>query len=134
MNFDFYIRHGYHEGCLFQFEAGEVCSSGGGDYVPRGSLYAIMGFMWVSGNPTSSSAGLRVKYEVHDDCELVLLGWGTRKPQVPNSHILTQNLYYKYYYPIPKYPIIRYLDILGNLLPLILRLPFLLAIPLLQLL
>ena len=50
--------------------------------MPRGSLYAIMGFMGVSGNPTSSSAAMGVKYEVHDDCALVLLGWGTRKPSV----------------------------------------------------
>ena len=30
--------------------------------------------------------------------------------QVPNNHILTQNLYYNYYYPKPKYLIIGYLD------------------------
>ena len=30
--------------------------------------------------------------------------------QVPNNHILTQNLYYNYYYPNPKYPIIGYMD------------------------
>ena len=34
--------------------------------------------------------------------------------QVPNSHILTQNLYYNYYYPKPKYQIIGYLDPLGS--------------------
>ena len=33
--------------------------------------------------------------------------------QVPNSHILTQNLYYNYYYPDPKYLIIGYMDLLG---------------------
>ena len=33
--------------------------------------------------------------------------------QVPNNHILTQNLYYNYYYPKPKYPIIGYMDPLG---------------------
>ena len=30
--------------------------------------------------------------------------------QVPNIYILTQNLYYNYYYPKPKYPIFGYLD------------------------
>ena len=30
--------------------------------------------------------------------------------QVPNNHILTQNLYYNYYYPHPKYLIIGYMD------------------------
>ena len=33
--------------------------------------------------------------------------------QVPNNHIFTQNLYYNYYYPRPKYLIIGYLDPLG---------------------
>ena len=33
--------------------------------------------------------------------------------QVPNNHILTQNLYYDYYYPDPKYLIIWYMDPLG---------------------
>ena len=33
--------------------------------------------------------------------------------QVPNNHILTQNLYYKYYYPKPKYLTIGYMDPLG---------------------
>ena len=33
--------------------------------------------------------------------------------QVPNSHTLTQNLYYNYYYPKPKNRIIGYLDLLG---------------------
>ena len=32
---------------------------------------------------------------------------------MPNNHILTQNLYYNYYYPKPKYLIIGYLDPLG---------------------
>ena len=30
--------------------------------------------------------------------------------QVRNDHILTQNLYYNYYYLIPKYLLIGYLD------------------------
>ena len=34
--------------------------------------------------------------------------------QVPNNHILTQNLYYSYYSPKPKYPIIGYLDPVGS--------------------
>ena len=34
--------------------------------------------------------------------------------QVPNNHILTQNLYYHYYYPNPKYLIIGYMDPLGS--------------------
>ena len=36
--------------------------------------------------------------------------------QVPNNHILTQNLYYNYYYPNPKYLIIGYMDPLGSVL------------------
>ena len=39
----------------------------------------------------------------------------TLRVHVPNNHILTQNLYYNYYYPKPKYPIIGYMDPLGNL-------------------
>ena len=39
----------------------------------------------------------------------------TLRVQVPNYHILTQDLYYNYYYPKPKYLIIRYLDPLGKL-------------------
>ena len=35
--------------------------------------------------------------------------------QVPNIHILPQNLYYNYYYPKPKYLIIGYMDPLGRL-------------------
>ena len=38
----------------------------------------------------------------------------TLRVQVPNNHILTQNLYYNYYYPKPKYLIIGYMDPLGN--------------------
>ena len=38
----------------------------------------------------------------------------TLRSQVPNNHILTQNLYYSYYYPKPKYLIIGYLDPLGK--------------------
>ena len=30
--------------------------------------------------------------------------------QVPNNHILAQNLYYNYYYPNPKYLIIGYME------------------------
>ena len=37
----------------------------------------------------------------------------TLRVQVPNNHILTQNLYYNYYYPNPKYQNIGYLG--GNL-------------------
>ena len=48
------------------------------------------------------------------------LAWGTKlldvtlRVQVPNNHILTQNQYYNYYYPKPKYLIIGYMDPLGN--------------------
>ena len=38
----------------------------------------------------------------------------TLRVQVPNNHILTQNMYYNYYYPNPKYQIIGYMDPLGN--------------------
>ena len=34
----------------------------------------------------------------------------TLRVQVPNNHILTQNLYYNHYYPKPKYQIIGYLN------------------------
>ena len=37
----------------------------------------------------------------------------TLRVQVPNSHILTQNLYYSYHDPKPKYLSIAYLDLLG---------------------
>ena len=43
-----------------------------------------------------------------------LLVYETLRVQVPNNHILTQNLYYNYYYPKPKYLIIGYLDPLGK--------------------
>ena len=33
--------------------------------------------------------------------------------QVPNNHILAQNLYYNYYCPKPKYLNVRYMDPLG---------------------
>ena len=38
----------------------------------------------------------------------------TLRVQVPNNHILTQHLYYNYYYPKPKYIIIGYMDPLGK--------------------
>ena len=37
-----------------------------------------------------------------------------QRVQVPNNHILTQNLYYNYYCPNPKYLIIGYMDPLGS--------------------
>ena len=46
---------------------------------------------------------------IHYDVILVLL-----RVQVPNNYILTQNLYYNYYYSKPKYLIIGYLDPLGS--------------------
>ena len=36
-----------------------------------------------------------------------------QRVQVPNNHILTQNLYQSHYYPNPKYLIIEYMDPLG---------------------
>ena len=45
--------------------------------------------------------------------------------QVPNNHILTQNLYYNYYYPKPKYLIIGYMDPLGRVGVLKSGVPFL---------
>ena len=36
--------------------------------------------------------------------------FGPLRVQVPNNQILTQNLYYNYYYPRPKYLIIGYMD------------------------
>ena len=41
----------------------------------------------------------------------------TLRVQVPNNHILTQNLYYNYYYPNPKYLILGYMDPLGHRRP-----------------
>ena len=35
----------------------------------------------------------------------------TLKVQVPNNHAHTQNLYYNYYYPDPKYLIIGYMEV-----------------------
>ena len=42
----------------------------------------------------------------------------TLRVQVPNNHKLTQNLYYNYHYPNPKYLIIGYMDSLGQTSPL----------------
>ena len=39
----------------------------------------------------------------------------TQGVQIPNHHILTQNLYHNSYYPKPTYLIIGYLDPLGKL-------------------
>ena len=39
--------------------------------------------------------------------------------QYLNNHILTQNLYYNYYYPNPKYLIIAYMDPPGYVAPCI---------------
>ena len=39
----------------------------------------------------------------------------TLRIQVPNHHILTQNLYDNYYYPKPKYLIMGYRDPLGKI-------------------
>ena len=38
----------------------------------------------------------------------------TLRVQVLNMYILTQNLYYNFYYPKPKYLIIGYMDPLGK--------------------
>ena len=46
----------------------------------------------------------------HCPCALTL----PLRVQVLNNHILTQNLYYNYYYQDPKYKIIGYLDPLGT--------------------
>ena len=51
---------------------------------------------------------LLLTYRLQFRCSLTL------RVQVPNNYILTQNLYYSYYYPNPKYPIIGYMDPLGN--------------------
>ena len=45
----------------------------------------------------------------------ILISYHPLRVQVPNNHILTQNLYYNYYYPNPKYPIIGYMDPLGSI-------------------
>ena len=44
----------------------------------------------------------------HEDMQKTLLL--SLRVYVPNTHILTQNLYYTYYYPKPKYLIIGYMD------------------------
>ena len=41
--------------------------------------------------------------------DVIGLGWGVLT-QRPNNHILTQNLYYNYYYQNPEYLILGYLD------------------------
>ena len=44
------------------------------------------------------------------------LGFGayvSLRVQVPNNHLLTQNLYYNHYYPKTKYLIVGYLDPVG---------------------
>ena len=38
----------------------------------------------------------------------------TLRVQVPNNQILTQNLYYNYYYKNPRYLIFGYMDPLGK--------------------
>ena len=63
---------------------------------------------------------LREGYNYHDEARslLVFKGWSSNmkarlyylRVQVPNNHILAQNLYYDYYYQIPKYPIIGHMD------------------------
>ena len=48
---------------------------------------------------------------------VLIIAWAllvTLRVQVPNHHIFAQNLYYNYYYPNPKYPIIGYMDPLGT--------------------
>ena len=45
---------------------------------------------------------------------LVLMSKTPLRVQVTNNHMLTQNLYYNYYYPKPKYLTIGYLDHLGS--------------------
>ena len=43
----------------------------------------------------------------------IFLSKNALRVQVPNNHILTQNLYYNHYYPKPNYLAIGYLDPLG---------------------
>ena len=50
---------------------------------------------------------------VQDTCKgstVRVLQNNTLRVQVPNNHILAQNLYYNYYYQYPKYLIIGSLD------------------------
>ena len=91
--------------------------------MPR--LQGLQKKRWVSGilcegqGTSGEQAGpsLRCPYEIlsHEVHAVYSAATGTLEVQVPNNHILTQNLCYLYYYPKPKYLITLYLDPLGNL-------------------
>ena len=68
---------------------------------------------------TKPHAGHKPHFLLEDGALLIIecLIIPTLRVQVPNNHILTQNLYYNYYYPKPKYLIIGYMDPLGTLIP-----------------
>ena len=61
--------------------------------LPKTTLLLCL-FLFLCENPCSQEKTLRV--------------------QVSNNHILTQNQYYNYYYPKPKYLIIGYMDPVGK--------------------
>ena len=60
---------------------------------------------------TTTINGIRDRGVYFDGVSVISI---TLRVQVPNNHIPTPNLYHNYYYPKPKYPIIGYLDPLGN--------------------
>ena len=55
-------------------------------------------------------SGLRCKGFELLRLSLAYTGSFSLRVQVPSYHILTQSLYYNYYYPKPKYVIIGYMD------------------------
>ena len=63
------------------------------------------------------SAGLGVYLGVSQNQGYLIRDLGdpkTLRVQVPNNHILPQNLYYNYYYPRTRYLIVGYMDPLGK--------------------
>ena len=63
-----------------------------------------------SGSPAAAYAGVS-QHAAKENSSSGFRDWGIGfRFQVRNNHILTQNLYYNFYYPKPKYLIIGYLD------------------------
>ena len=72
----------------------------------------------INNNSNSNSIGLQLPQEwLLGSRNFIVMQASSLLPlrvQVPNNRILTQNLYYNYYYPKPKYLIVGYLDPLGT--------------------
>ena len=87
----------------------------------RDVLWCLKGLQHLHGYRISSSWGSGPEGVLAS----VLRDASALRVQVPNNHILTQNLYYNYYYPKPKYLIIGYMDPLGRVGVLKSGVPFL---------